>query len=163
RCVQRVGRAGHRPGAAARGLLLAAAPAELIGAVITARAARAGRVEPLRMVPAPLDVVCQQLVSMACQGEQCIDSAFALLRKAGPMGELARADFDDCLAFLSGELTTPADGFEREPGAGPRWTSPRTWKSEGRFGLRSRSVARWFWTNVGTIYAEETVRVMEGG
>ena len=47
RCVQRVGRAGHRRGAASRGLLLAATPAELAGAAITAQAARAGRVEPL--------------------------------------------------------------------------------------------------------------------
>ncbi|MFI5455044.1 MAG: DEAD/DEAH box helicase [Isosphaerales bacterium] len=163
RCVQRVGRAGHRLGTGSRGLLLAAAPAELIGAVITARAARAGRVEPLRMVRAPLDVVCQQLVGMACQGEQTSDAAFELLRKAGPMAELERADFDDCLAFLAGELATPAGAFEPEPGAAPRWTSPRIWKRTGRFGLQSRRVARWFWSNVGTIYSEETVRVMEGG
>src|SRR5439155_26634444 len=50
RCVQRVGRSGHRRGVASRGLLLAATPAELVGALITARAARAGRVEPLRTV-----------------------------------------------------------------------------------------------------------------
>ena len=56
RCLQRVGRAGHRRGAQSRGLLLAATPAELAGVAITARAARAGRVEPLGMVRAPLDV-----------------------------------------------------------------------------------------------------------
>ncbi len=37
RCVQRVGRSGHRRGAGSRGLLLAATPAELAGAIITAR------------------------------------------------------------------------------------------------------------------------------
>ena len=79
------------------------------------------------------------------------------------MAELARADFDDCLAFLAGELAAPAGAFEPEPGAAPRWTSPRIWKCDGRFGLRSRRVARWFWSNVGTIYSEETVRVIEGG
>ena len=68
RCVQRVGRSGHRLGAASRGLMLAATAAELAGAVVTARAARAGRLEPLRMVEAPLDVVCQQLLAMACAG-----------------------------------------------------------------------------------------------
>jgi len=163
RCVQRVGRAGHSRGARSHGLLLAATPAELIGAVITARAARAGRVEPLRMVRAPLDVVCQQLIGMACEGEQIVDVAFKLLRKAGPMVELARADFDDCLAFLAGELAAPAGAALPEPGAAPRWTSPRIWRRDGRFGLQSRQVARWFWTNVGTIYSEEVVRVMEGG
>ena len=68
RCVQRVGRSGHRLGAASRGLILAATAAEIAGAVVTARAARAGRLEPLRMVEAPLDVVCQQLLAMACAG-----------------------------------------------------------------------------------------------
>jgi len=163
RCVQRVGRAGHRRGAGSRGLLLAATPAELIGAVITARAARAGGVEPLRMARAPLDVVCQQLIGMACEGEQTVDGAFELVRKSGPMAGLARADFDDCLAFLAGELAAPAGAVEPEPGAAPRWTSPRIWNRDGRFGLQNRRVARWFWSNVGTIYSEETVRVMEGG
>lgn len=163
RCVQRVGRAGHRRGIGSRGLLLAATPAELFGAAITAQAARAGLVEPISMVRAPLDVVCQQLIGMACAGEQVADAAFALIRKAGPMAGLARADFDDCLAFLAGELPAPAGAFEPEPGAAPRWTAPRIWQCDGRFGLRSRRVARWFWTNVGTIVSEESVQVIEGG
>ena len=69
RCLQRVGRAGHSVGGQTRGLILAATPAELAGAVVTARAAKAGRVEPLRMPSNPLDVLCQQLIGMACGGE----------------------------------------------------------------------------------------------
>ena len=141
RCVQRVGRSGHRLGAASRGLMLAATPAELAGAVVTARAARAGRLEPLRMVEAPLDVVCQQLVGMACAGE-CAGRG-GLRRcsaKAGPMAELAGHDFDACLDFLAGDLAAPPGAFEPEPGAAPRWTSPRIWKRNGWFGVRSRRV-----------------------
>jgi ATP-dependent Lhr-like helicase len=163
RCVQRVGRSGHRRGAGSRGLLLAATPGELVGALITARAALAGRVEPIRGVAAPLDVVCQQLVGMACAGEQSVSAAFEVIRKAGPMAELSRADFDGCLAFLAGELGAPAGAYEPEPGATPRWTSPRIWKRAGRFGIRNRRVARWFRTNVGTICSEESVRVLEDG
>jgi ATP-dependent Lhr-like helicase len=163
RCVQRVGRAGHSRRARSRGLMLAATPAELAGAAVTARAARRGHVEPLKMVRAPLDVVCQQLVGMACAGDQEIDATFQLFRRAGSMAALARADFDDCVAFLAGELPGPAGATEPEPAGAPRWTSPRLWKSDSRFGLHSRRVARWFWSNVGTIYSEETVRVVEGG
>ena len=163
RCVQRVGRSGHRRGAASRGLLLAATPAELVGALVTACAARAGRVEPLRTPSAPLDVVCQQLIGMACTGEQSAGSAFELIRKAGPMAELSRADFDSCLAFLAGELAAPAGALEPEPGATPRWTAPRIWSRAGRFGIRSRRVARWFRSNVGTICSEESMRVLEQG
>ena len=163
RCVQRVGRSGHRRGAGSRGLLLAATPAELAGAIITARAALAGRVEPLRMIRAPLDVVCQQLVSMACAGQQNVDATFELFRKAGPMAELTRPDFDLCLASLAGDLTAPAGAFEPEPGASPQWTSPRIWNSKGWFGIRGWRAAHWFRSNVGTIHSEETVRVMDGG
>jgi ATP-dependent Lhr-like helicase len=163
RCLQRVGRAGHRPGAGARGLLLAAAPGELIGAMITARAAQAGAVEPLRMITAPLDVVCQQLVGMACEGEQSVASAFELLRKAGPMSQLSQTDFDDCLASLSGELAAPKPTGGNVHETSPRWSSPRIWKHDGRFGLQRRRVAQWFRSNVGTIYSEETARVIERG
>jgi ATP-dependent Lhr-like helicase len=163
RCVQRVGRSGHRRGAASRGLLLAATPAELVGAAITARAARAGRVEPLRSISAPLDVVCQQIVGMACAGEQSIDGSFDLMRRSGPMAGLTRADFDACLSFLAGDLAAPAGAVELEPGASPRWTSPRVWRRGGWFGIRNGRVTRWFRGNVGTIASEESVRVLEGG
>ena len=102
------------------------------------------------------------LVGMACAGEQSVDAAFALIRKAGPMAELTRADFDACLAFLAGELAAPAGAFEPEPGAAPRWTSPRIWKRDGWFGVRNGRVARWFRGNVGTITSEESVRVLDG-
>jgi ATP-dependent helicase Lhr and Lhr-like helicase len=163
RLLQRVGRSGHRVGVASRGLLLAATPAELAGGVVTASEARAGNVEPLRTIRAPLDVLCQQLIGMACAGEFTSDAAYDLIRRAEPMAELSRADFDDCLGFLAGELTAPAGAFEPEPGAAPRWTSPRLWKRAGLFGLRSRRVARWFRSNVGTITSEESVRVVADG
>jgi ATP-dependent Lhr-like helicase len=163
RCLQRVGRAGHRPGETTRGLLLAATQAELAGAVVTASAAREGRIEPLRVVRHPLDVICQQLIGMACVGECLTDAAFALVSKSEPMSGLSRADFDACLAFLAGDLAAPSGAYEPEPGAAPRWTSPRIWKVQGRFGIRSRRVIRWFWGNVGTITSEESCRVLADG
>ena len=163
RCVQRVGRSGHRVGQTSRGLLLAASAAELAGAVVTAKAAREGNVEPLRPISAPLDVLCQQLIGMACAGEWAADAAFDLIRRAGPMERLARADFEACLDFLAGELAAPAGAFEPEPGAEPRWTAPRIWKERGLFGVRNQRVVRWFRANVGTIVAEESVRVEADG
>ncbi|WP_152052980.1 DEAD/DEAH box helicase [Tautonia marina] len=160
RCLQRVGRAGHRVGAQTKGLMLAATAAELAGAAVTARAAREGRVEPSKMVEAPLDVLCQQLIGMACVGECSADEAFGLVRKAGPMESLSRADFDACLLFLAGELAAPAGAWEPEPGATPKWTSPRFWKKGGLFGVRNAKIIRWFRANVGTITSEESVKVL---
>jgi ATP-dependent Lhr-like helicase len=163
RCLQRIGRSGHRPGTFSRGLLLAATAAELFGAAITARAARARRIEPIRMSSAPLDIVCQQLVGMACAGEQTLDDVFEMFRRTGPMAELSRGDFDDCLAYLAGELSAPAGAYAAEPGGPPRWTSPRLWKRNGRFGVRDGRVCRWFRSNSGTIHSEEMSRVVDGG
>jgi ATP-dependent Lhr-like helicase len=163
RCLQRVGRAGHRVGAQTCGLILAATPAELAGAAVTARAAKEGRIEPLRPINAPLDVLCQQLIGMACGGEWSIDDAYELVRRSAPMAALTRTDFASCLEFLAGDLAAPAGAFEPEPGAAPRWTSPRLWRERGRFGVRSARVLRWFRRNVGTINSEETVRVLANG
>jgi ATP-dependent Lhr-like helicase len=99
---------------------------------------------------------------MACVGECAVEDAFGLLRKAAPMAELSRADFDACLSFLAGELAAPPGAYEPEPGAVPRWSSPRIWKHNGHFGVRGRRVIRWFWSNVGTITSEESVQVLEG-
>ncbi|MBX6312083.1 MAG: DEAD/DEAH box helicase [Isosphaeraceae bacterium] len=163
RCLQRVGRAGHRPGQTTRGLLLAATAAELAGAAVTAQAAREGRVEPLRPIRNPLDVLCQQLLGMACGGEWSAEEAYDLVRRTEPFSDLSRDDFDACLAYLAGELAAPAGAYEPEPGAEPRWTSPRLWKKRGDFGIRSRRVLRLFWSNVGTITSEESVRVLVDG
>ena len=79
------------------------------------------------------------------------------------MADLSRPDFDACIDFLAGKLPTPSAATAAENDTTPRWTSLRLWSHEGRFGLRSRRVARLFWSNVGTINSEETVRVIERG
>jgi ATP-dependent Lhr-like helicase len=163
RCVQRIGRSGHHVGGRARGLILAATAAEVAAAAVTAKAARAGAIEPLKPVASPLDVVCQQLIGMACTGETSVEAAYALFRKAGPTADLGRDDFLACLDFLAGDLSGPSGAFEPEPGATPRWTAPRIWKRNGWFGVRSRRVQRWFWSNVGTINAEESAAVVADG
>ena len=84
RCLQRVGRAGHQVGVPTRGLLLAATPAELAGVAVLARAANEGKVEPLRTINAPLDVLCQQLIGMSCEGECDTDEVFEPPAKCRP-------------------------------------------------------------------------------
>lgn len=160
RCLQRVGRSGHRLGAKTKGVILCATAAEIAGAVVTANASHEGRVEPLRPIASPLDVLCQQLIGMACGDEWDSDEAFTLLRKTASFEGLDRADFDSCLDSIAGDLPSPPGAFEPEPGAEPRFTSPRIWKNKGRFAVRNRRVIRWFLGNVGTISSEESVRVI---
>ena len=163
RLLQRVGRAGHSLGGTSRGLVLASTAAELVGAVVTIQAARAGEIEPLRAPAAPLDVLCQQLIGMACARDWCEEEALALVRRAEPMAALERDDFYACLNFLAGTLPAGPGAYEQEPGAGMRFSAPRIWRAKGRFGLRSERVRRWLWRNIGTITSEEWVRVVAGG
>jgi ATP-dependent Lhr-like helicase len=160
RCLQRVGRAGHRVDTPSRGRILAATAAEVAGAAVTVRACHAGEIEPLRVAQAPLDVLCQQLIGMACAGECEVEAVFGLLRRVAPFESLDRNDFDACLAFLAGELASPPGAYEPEPSAAPRWTSPRLWRLRGLFGVRTARVVRWFRANVGTITSEESMRVV---
>jgi ATP-dependent Lhr-like helicase len=163
RLLQRVGRSGHQVDGVSKGLILAGTAAEVVGAAVAAIEAKAGRIEPLEAPASPLDVLCQQLIGMACVHDWIEDEALALLRRAGPFERLARDDFDACLDFLAGALPTAAGAFEPEPGAGPRWSAPRLWRAGGRFGLQSSRVERWLWRNIGTITSEEAVHVLAQG
>ena len=163
RCLQRLGRAGHGPGRDRNGVILASGPAELAGAVVTAKAALEGRIEPVRVIENALDVLCQNLVGMACVGDHDANEVYGLIQKAWPYRNLQRADFDGCLAYLAGELAAPAGAFEPEPGAAPRWTVPRLWKERGEFGVRHRRILRWYRMNVGTIVSEESMTVQVEG
>ncbi len=124
RCLQRVGRAGHSVGATTKGVLLAATHAELAGVAVLAREARLGRIEPLSHILAPLDVLCQQIIGMACIDDWNEDDAFALVRRAEPMANLERKDFDDCLAFLSGQLAAPSGARNDEASPGRAGLQP---------------------------------------
>jgi ATP-dependent Lhr-like helicase len=145
RLLQRVGRSGHAPSGARRGLVLTATPAELVEAAVTAASGRSAQCEPLRVPPAPLDVLCQQLLGMAAVRPWSADEALALVRRAWPYRDLARADFDDCLRYLSG-------GGE---GDRANWLPARLRWDGDTFTLCDARTARLVRRNLGTILAEE--------
>ena len=163
RCLQRVGRSGHRRGAVRRGLLLASTPAEVAGAMITADAALASDIEPVKPIRNPLDVLCQQLLGMACADERDEAETLALLRRSAAFATLSQEDFQACLAFLAGELSAPAGAYESDQSGGLKRSGARIWKTRGLFNVRNRRVMRWLWSNIGTITSEESVRVRAGG
>ena len=163
RCLQRVGRSGHRRGATRRGLLLASTPAELAGAAITAEAALDHDIEPVKPLRNPLDVLCQQLLGMACAGECEVRETLALVRRSSTFASLSDADFQACLAYLSAELAAPAGAYESEQTGDLKRSGARIWKTRGFFAVRNRRVMRWLWSNIGTITTEESVRVRANG
>ena len=148
RLLQRVGRAGHGPGRIKRGLVLTSGAAELLEAAVTGASGQSGQCEPLRVPEQPLDVLCQQLLGMACTRLWTEDEAFALVRQTYPFQRLRREDFDACLSYLAGR---DCDGRD--------WLPPRVQVSEDGFAVVNERTARLLRRNLGTILAEEAVPV----
>jgi ATP-dependent Lhr-like helicase len=148
RLLQRVGRAGHRPGAPRQGLLLTASPSELLEAVVTASSGRDGQIEPVRVIEQPLDVLCQQLVGMAMTGLWSERAAYDVIRRAAPFREVPWEDFQDCLDYLAGRHR---DGMA--------WLPARLVREGDCFTIADQRTARLLRRNLGTILTEDACRI----
>ena len=81
--LQRVGRAGHRPGAIATGIVVAQDRDDIIEAAATRRCIADGMIEDVQIPDAPLDVLAQWLVGLAVPDRRvAIADALALARRA---------------------------------------------------------------------------------
>lgn len=99
--LQRVGRSGHALGLRPRGRIFATTRDELVEASALVRAVRAGRLDRVEPLAAPLDVLAQQIVAECAAEEWGEDALFATARRAHPFRELARADYDEVIAMLA--------------------------------------------------------------
>jgi ATP-dependent helicase Lhr and Lhr-like helicase len=99
--LQRVGRSGHWRGAVPKGRLFATTRDDLLECAALVRAIRQGDLDRLVIPESPLDVLAQQIVA-ACAAEEWGEEAmFALVRRAYPYRNLARACFDSILEMLA--------------------------------------------------------------
>ena len=130
-----------------RGLILAADPRR---AGRRGRHGRGGAGGPgraaRRSVEAPLDVLCQQLIGMACGGEWSADEAFALIRRAAPMAELDPGRLRR-LPRLPGRRPGRAPGALRaRAGRGPAMDlAPDLEDGAGCSASATAGSIRWFW------------------
>jgi ATP-dependent Lhr-like helicase len=151
--LQRVGRAGHRPGAIANGIVVAQDRDDIIEAAATRRCIAAGLLEDVQVPAAPLDVLAQWLVGLAVPDRRVpIAAALALARRAYPYRDLAEADLRACIDYLAGRGAGPDEAHTRRIGA----------DDEAFYGLGRDASAAYF-ENVGTIPDEQTVAVFGGG
>ncbi len=99
--LQRVGRSGHWRGAIPKGRIFAQTRDQLLECAALVRAIHQGELDRILIPPAPLDVMAQQVVATTAAETVTEDEMFALVRRAWPYRELARADFDAMLGMLS--------------------------------------------------------------
>ena len=123
--MQRIGRAGHRVGAASEGVIFPKYRGDLIACAAVTRAMQDGLVESTRYLRNPLDVLAQQIVATVAQppavavsrmrgqpppqAQINVDELFALVRCAAPFASLSRTAFEGVLDLLSGRY--PSDEF----------------------------------------------------
>jgi len=142
RGLQRVGRAGHSLGEVSRGRIFPKFRADLLECAVVARRMREGAIEETVIPQNPLDVLAQQLVSMAALDEWSVDEVERLVTASEPFSDLSREQLENVLDMLDGRY--PSDRFAE---LRPRIVWDRTKGTiHGRKGARSLVV-----TNAGTI------------
>ncbi len=149
RLVQRIGRANHRYNAPSKALLVPANRFEVVECRAALEAARAGDLDGDPRGPGPLDVLCQHILIVACNGPFTSDQLFSEILTAGPYAALTRPDFDACLDFVA----TGGYAFR----AYDRWqrliARDETWQ------LRDPRAAARIRMNIGTIQDADLLKV----
>jgi ATP-dependent Lhr-like helicase len=100
--VQRLGRSGHRVGAASRAVLFPLHGRDLVDAAVLARCVVEGDIEEAEPVVSPLDVLAQVMVSMTGVETWRVEELFDALRASLPFHRLPRQQFDLVLRMLAG-------------------------------------------------------------
>ena len=112
--LQRAGRSGHHVGGVPKARLFPQTRDELVECAALLDCVRRGELDALRILPAPLDVLAQQVVAEVAATEWDEDALYDWMRRAWPYARLERAKFDEVVKML-------ADGFSDRRGPRAGW------------------------------------------
>jgi ATP-dependent Lhr-like helicase len=149
RALQRLGRSGHRVDGVASGYLLPTSVPDVLQSIALRKAAQEGILDALRVLDAPLDVLAQVLLGMSIEKRWKLGDAYELVTRAGPYLDLSLEDFEAIIEYLAGGgrvLGSAAYG--------------KILIEEGTFRVASRSVARDYYMNIGTISDDYQVKIV---
>ena len=104
--LQRAGRAGHAVDGISKARLFPTSRDDLVECAALLDAVRRGELDTLRMPPAPLDVLAQQVVAEVACGERGEAELFDMFRGAHPYRDLAREKFNEVLRMLAEGYST---------------------------------------------------------
>jgi ATP-dependent Lhr-like helicase len=104
--LQRAGRSGHAVGGVPKARLFPQSRDELVECAALLDCIRRGELDALRVPPAPLDVLAQQIVAETASREWNEDDLFALVRRAWPYAQLAHERYMDVVRMVSEGFTT---------------------------------------------------------
>lgn len=154
RALQRIGRSGHSIHQSSHGVLVATNVNDLMECVVCAEMTRAIRLDDVRLMESPLDVLAQHVVGMAMEGGYTVDEAFEVARRARSFAEVERAQFERVLAYLKGGGKSLEKQYADSFG--------KVVVVDGKLALPSKKVGREYLVNVGVIHTEGMVRIYLG-
>jgi ATP-dependent Lhr-like helicase len=162
RLLQRAGRSAHAPGRTSQVLFMPTNALELLEVSAMRRGLEAGVVEHRTAPRAPLDVLLQHLVTLACGPGFSPEEEWRTIRGAWSFRHLSPEAWEWCLAFLEhgGRCLAAYPRYrklERQPPAPGEGPVPAA--ADGLFLVREPAIARLHRLNIGTITADRSVTV----
>lgn len=107
--LQRVGRSGHRLGAASSGVMFPKFRGDLVSCAVVAERMAAGSIEALHYPRNPLDVLAQHIVAAVALDSRTVDDLIGMLRRAAPFAALPDDAAHSVLDMLAGRY--PSEEF----------------------------------------------------
>ena len=154
RALQRIGRSGHSIHQSSHGVLVATNVNDLMECVVCAEMTRAVRLDEVKLMECPLDVLAQHLVGMAMEGGWSVEAAWELVRGARSFQGLQRAEFEAVVGYLKGGGRSLEQQYAE--------TFGKLVEVDGWLAVPSKRVEREYLANVGVIHTEGMVSVYLG-
>jgi ATP-dependent Lhr-like helicase len=154
RALQRIGRSGHSIHQSSHGVLVATNVNDLMECVVCAEMTRAMRLDEVRLMEKPLDVLAQHMVGMAMEGGYTMEEAYAVVRRAKCFEGLEREEFDRVARYLRGGGMSLEKQYAEHFG--------KIVEVDGKLAVPSKKVEREYLANVGVIHTEGMVSVYLG-
>ena len=154
RALQRIGRSGHKLHEKAKGRLIVLDRDDLVECAVLLKSAIEKKIDRLHIPTNALDVLSQQILGIALEGQINIDDLFNMIKKSYCYRDLDKKDFMQIIDYLSGEYTSLED----------RHVYSKIWynKEEGLLGKKGSMTRVIYMTNIGTIPDESFVLVKIG-
>jgi len=154
RALQRIGRSGHSIHEESHGILVATNINDLMECIVCSEMTREVRLDAVRLLERPLDVLAQHLVGIAMEGRSTPDAAFALVQKSRSFSGIGRGDFDRILRYLEGGGRSLEKQYRENFG--------KVMVVDGLLKTPSKRVEREYLANIGVIHTEGMVNIILG-
>ena len=130
--LQRIGRSGHKLGLTSKGIIIPKTRGDLLGSAFFSNQAKQYYIENIRVPRNCLDILAQQITSIASEGEISADEMYGLVRHSYPYADLPRKQFEDVLRMLD----------DPSPEDAPGSVKPRISYIKGSGEIRSTSLGK---------------------